>query len=161
MKLTTKTEYSLICLKVIAERYRDGQLISASELAEKERMPKDYIEQLLLKLRKAGIVTSAKGVHGGYLLARHPSQISLREVIEALEGSVYDVYCEPEIRENIICTHFEARCSVRPIWMRLRDLLNDFFGSMTLETLLSSEEMIRLSFAGSGASDKKAIGVQG
>jgi Rrf2 family protein len=101
-------------------------------------MSKDYVEQLFLKLKKAGIIRSVKGAHGGYLLAKAPSQITFREVIEALEECVYETFCSQQVRERIVCQHFDL-CSLRPIWHRLKVLIDDFFTGITLDTLLRDE----------------------
>ncbi len=137
MRLTTQSEYALICLKTLCQGGTDRP-VSVTGIAAQENMSKDYIQQLFLKLKRAGIVHSIKGAHGGYLLSRDPGQITIREVIEALEGDIYEVFCSPEIREKIVCMHF-TRCSLRPIWTKLQGLIDDFFSKITLATLLKDE----------------------
>ena len=81
-------------------------------------------------------------------MARRPSQITLKEVIEALEGQTFDVFCEPQVREHIVCTHF-CMCGTRPVWQRTKELLDDFYNSVTLEMIANEEERARSSiFAG-------------
>ena len=138
MRLTTKSEYGLICLKYLCEHPGPAP-ISVTEIAEKEHLPKDYVEQILVKLRRAGIIQSVKGSHGGFVLARHPSEISLKHILESLEGDIFEVFCEPQVREKIVCEHYFSKCSVRPIWYRLRDLIDQFFEKITLEMLLREE----------------------
>lgn len=124
-------------------------------IAERERLSKDYLEQLFLKLKRAGIVRSMKGARGGYLLAKDPGDITIKEVIEALEGDIYEVFCSPEIREKIVCTHFD-HCGVRPMWMRLKELIDDFFSRVTLKALVRDEgsvmrDMGRIVLSGTGS----------
>ena len=69
MRLTTQSEYALVCLRSLSLQPM-MKPVSISEISEQETMSKDYVEQLFLKLKRAGIVRSAKGVHGGYFLAR-------------------------------------------------------------------------------------------
>ncbi|MBI4550586.1 MAG: Rrf2 family transcriptional regulator [Candidatus Omnitrophica bacterium] len=140
MRLTTQSEYALICLKLLC-RNDSGKPVSVTTIAEQEEMSKDYVEQLFLKLKKAGIIKSVKGAHGGYLLAKEPSQITFREVIEALEESVYETFCSPQVRERIVCKHFDL-CSLRPIWHRLKVLIDDFFSRITLDVLLRDEATV-------------------
>lgn len=140
MRLTTQSEYALICLKVLCQEVL-GRPVSVTGIAAQESMSKDYVEQLFLKLKRAGIVHSIKGARGGYVLSRHPSQITLREVIEALEGNIYEVFCSPKIREKIVCMHF-SRCSLRPVWGKLQQLIDDFFSKITLATLLKEENAV-------------------
>ncbi len=104
-------------------------------------MSKDYIEQLFLKLKRAGIVRSIKGSQGGYVLAKAPFKITIKEVIEALEGDIYEVFCSPQVREKIVCTHFQC-CSIRPMWAKLKELIDDFFSGITLEGLLKDEPAV-------------------
>ena len=69
MRITTWAEYGLICSLNLARRYGDGP-VTGREIAAQERLPADYVEQILLRMRRAGIVTSVRGAHGGYVLAR-------------------------------------------------------------------------------------------
>ncbi len=141
MRLTTRSEYGLICLKYLCE-HSNGHPVSISEIAEKESLPKDYLEQIFLVLRRAGIVNSQKGTHGGFNLSRHPSEISLKEIFETLEGDIFEVFCSPQVREKIVCEHF-SQCSVRPIWLKLAELIDEFCASITLETLMKDEKNLR------------------
>lgn len=142
MRLTTKSEYGLICLKYLSE-HSEGQPVSVSEISEREHLSKDYVEQIFAKLRRADIIRSVKGSRGGFIISRPPSQISVKEVLEALEGDIFEVFCEPRIRERIICEHYFSNCSVRPMWYRLRDLIDQFFQNITLEMLLHDEPAVQ------------------
>ena len=138
MKFTTKTEYGLNCLTHMARR-KPGEVVTIKDMADKEHFSIPYIEKILQKLRSAGIVSSQQGKNGGFSLAKKPSEITLREIIEALEGSTFDVYCEPEVREQIVCTHL-CMCGIRPVWTKTKELLDGFFGSITLEMITKEEK---------------------
>ena len=135
MRFTTKTEYGLVCLIYMA-KYSGQTLdpVTIKELVKAEGFSLAYTEKILQNLRAAKIVESHEGHHGGYVLARPASEITLREIIEALEGATFDVFCEPEVRKEITCTHF-PRCGIRPLWEKTKDLLDHFFSSITLEML--------------------------
>jgi Rrf2 family protein len=135
MKYTTKTEYGLNCLVYMA-RHGGIQPITIKEIAAAEKYSPTYIEKILQSLRTAKIVSASHGNHGGYVLARRPNEITLKEVIDALEGSTFDVYCEPETRDQIVCTHYCA-CGVKPVWQKAKTLLDQYFVSVTLETLMN------------------------
>ena len=141
MRFTTKTEYGLICLIYMA-RNSSADLITIREIVKKERFSTPYIEKILQKLRAANIVTSHQGKQGGYALARTPSEITLKEIIEALEGHTFDMFCEPSVREEIVCTHFSL-CGLKPVWERTKNLLDGFFGSITLE-MISKQQQVNL-----------------
>lgn len=140
MRLTTQSEYALVSLRALCQG-ANGKPLSINSIATQEKMSKDYVEQLFLKLKRAGIVHSVKGAHGGYLLSRDPAQITIREVIEALEGNIYETFCSPEVKENIVCTHF-TQCSLRPVWRKLKELIDGFFSKITLATLLKDENTV-------------------
>ena len=137
MRFTTKTEYGLVCLLYMAKSGSQGP-ITIKEIVQDEHYSQTFTEKILQKLRAAEIVTSHQGNQGGYALARPASQITLKEVIDALEGQTFEVFCEPDVRDGIICTHHTA-CNVKPIWNKTKELLDSFFGSITLEMLMNHE----------------------
>src|SRR4030065_1859695 len=87
MRLSKKTEYALWAL-IYAARHPEGTTFQIKELAEKNRIPKKFLELILLELKNAGIVESRRGVGGGYLLVRRPEGIRSSEIIEAIEGPI-------------------------------------------------------------------------
>ena len=138
MRFTTKTEYGLNCLVFMA-RQTPGGVATIKDIAARENFSTTYIEKILQRLRNRGIVVSHQGKNGGYELARHPSEITLKEIIEALEGETFDVFCEPKVREHIVCTHY-CLCGIRPVWAKTKELLDNFFSSVTLEVLAKEEK---------------------
>lgn len=108
--------------------------MTTRELVSKENYSITYIEKILQALRQAKLVDSHQGNHGGYSLARLPSEITLKEIIQALEGSTFEAFCEPQVREDIVCNHI-CLCGAKPIWKKTKELLDHFYDSITLETL--------------------------
>ena len=141
MRFTTKTEYGLVCLVYMA-RHPEEHVFTIKDIVKNESFSITYMEKILQKLRAANILKSHPGKHGGYTLARGASEITLKVVIEALEGSTFDVFCEPEVRENIVCTHFSL-CGIRPVWAKTKEVLDNFFGSLTLEMIAKQEKDVR------------------
>jgi Rrf2 family protein len=137
MRYTTKTEYGLVCLVYMAKKGGVLHPITVKEMVRNERYSIPYIEKILQKLRAAGIVDSQAGSHGGYTLAKPPSEISFKDIIEALEGHTFEAFCEPEVRSDIVCTHFPA-CGVRPIWEKTKEILDNYYSTVTLDKLASS-----------------------
>src|SRR3954468_17562910 len=80
MRITTWAEYGVICALNLAKRTDLGP-VNGREIARQERLPADYVEQILLRLRRAGVITSTRGARGGYVLAKPASEISIRDVI--------------------------------------------------------------------------------
>lgn len=137
MKFTTRTEYGLVCLAYMA-RNHSGRCVTLKDIAGREQFSPAYIEKILQKLKVAGIVSSHQGKDGGYLLAKKPSEITLKQIIEALEGRTFDIYCEPDIRQGIVCNHF-GMCGVSPIWYKTKQMLDKFYDSVTLEALSDND----------------------
>ncbi len=143
MRVTTWTEYSLIIVLHLARRTSDGaEPVAARELAEAERLPGDYVEQILLRLRRAGIVESMRGARGGYRLARPSSQISVRDVMTASEHQTFEVNCESHPVNAERCGT-AASCSIRPVWQALQQRIDGLLESITLEDLLKQEPQVQ------------------
>jgi len=153
MRVTTWTEYSLIITLHLAKRHRaDGGRVAARELAEAERLPPDYVEQILLRLRRAGLVASVRGARGGYRLARDPAEISVRNVMAASEHQTFEMNCELHQVDAERCSPGSA-CSIRPVWVALQQRVDEFLEGITLADLLREEPRVQeLVAIGSAAS---------
>ena len=141
MRITTQAEYGLICALHLAHRVDDGP-VTGREIATQERLPGDYVEQIMLKLRRAGIVKSTRGAHGGYALARRPDEISVHDVISAAEHSTFEVHCTSHPVEEARCSSSHD-CSIRPVWMLLQRRIDDVLQSVHLSDLLLQESQVR------------------
>ena len=137
MRFTTKTEYGIVSMVYMA-RHAERGFLSIKEVASHENYPLPYIEKILQALKKAKLVVSHQGNRGGYQLAKKPSEISLKDVIDALEGGTFEVFCAPETRADIVCTHF-CLCGIKPVWRGTKELLDKFYGAITLEMMTKSE----------------------
>ena len=141
MRITTQAEYGLICALHLARRMDAGP-VTGREIAVHERLPADYVEQIMLKLRRATIVTSTRGARGGYRLARPADQITVRDVISASEHSTFDVHCvtHPVGEERCAESH---DCSIRPVWVLLQRKIDEVLNSVRLSDLLLQERDVR------------------
>lgn len=137
MRFTTKTEYGIVCMAYLA-KHADRPFLSLKEIASHENYPAPYIEKILQALKRAGLVLTHQGQQGGYGLARTPDRITLKDVIDALEGGTFEVFCEPKTREDIVCTHF-CLCGIKPVWRKTKEILDRFYGSITLEMMTRDE----------------------
>ena len=141
MRITTEAEYGLICALHLARRMDDGP-VTGREIAAVERLPADYVEQIMLKLRRADIVKSTRGAHGGYHLSRDPLKISVRDVIAASEHSTFEVHCTSHPVEEERCASSHD-CSIRPVWVLLQRRIDDVLESVRLSDLLMQESQVR------------------
>lgn len=137
MRFTTRTEYGVVSMIYMA-RHADRRSICIKEMAEQENYPVAYMEKILQSLKKAKLVTSSHGNRGGYALARTSDKITLKQIIEVLEGGTFDVFCKPEVRSDIVCTHF-CLCGIKPVWRKTKQILDEFYDSITLEMLMKNE----------------------
>jgi Rrf2 family protein len=141
VRITTQAEYGLICALHLARRLTDGP-VTGHDIAAAERLPGDYVEQIMLKLRRADIVKSTRGAHGGYQLARAPERITVRDVIAASEHSTFEVHCTSHPVEEERCSPSHD-CSIRPVWMLLQRRIDDVLESVRLSDLLMQESDVR------------------
>jgi Rrf2 family protein len=159
VRITTQAEYGLICALHLARRLDDGP-VTGREIAVAERLPADYVEQIMLKLRRAEIVKSTRGAHGGYRLSRAPETISVRDVIAASEHSTFEVHCTSHPVEEARCASSHD-CSIRPVWMLLQRRIDDVLESVRLSDLLMQESQVqqRIGLVPAAASGRLALPV--
>jgi Rrf2 family protein len=141
MRITTWAEYGVICALHLARRADEG-LISGREISEREKLPPDYAEQILLRLRRAGIVTSTRGARGGYALARAANQITVREILAASELVTFDLHCDTHPVDEARCAASHD-CSIRPVWQMLQRRIDEVLEAVLLSDLLQQESSVR------------------
>lgn len=149
MRITTWAEYGLIVAVHLA-RHGGERPVPAREIAEREGLPPDYVEQILLKLRRAGLVTSVRGAKGGYYLATTPEEVSVRDVLEAAENRTFEVNCESYPISAHRCNG-DGDCSIRPVWQALQHRVDDFLQSVSLADLLAEEADVAEMLGGEAA----------
>jgi len=137
MRISSKGHYGLLAVAELARRYDQG-LISLSEIANAEHLPLPYLEQIIAPLRMAGLVEATRGLHGGYRLARRPSEVSVGEVVRWLEGPIALVECTTEGYQAGACER-EAGCTSRGVWKQVSDAINDVLNTLTLADLIAEE----------------------
>lgn len=134
MQLSTKGRYGARAMLDLAMRYNKGPVM-VKEIAARQQLSEKYLEQILSDLKKAGLVVSYQGKKGGFELARPPEEISLREVLEALEGSFAPVRC---VDDESFCPRKNV-CAMRDIWENLRDAHVAVLNEWTLDRLIKLE----------------------
>ncbi len=123
MMFSTKAEYGVRVMVELARR-SGGEPIPLAEIAANDGLPLAYLEHLVARLRKAGLVDSRRGSRGGYLLARPATEITMAEVVEALEGSIAPIECISQSADgSIVCARESDRdhvCPTKLLWTRVR-----------------------------------------
>jgi len=107
-----------------------------SVIAQDSAVPLAYLEQLMLPLRRAGLVVSTRGAHGGYELARPPEQVKVGEIYRVMEGPIAPMDCVREDADENICPMIDG-CATRIVWLKLRDSIVEVLDSTTLADLIS------------------------
>ena len=131
MKLSTKGQYGTRALLELALHHGTGPIL-LKNVAQRQQIPLQYLEQLMTSLVRGGIVRSTRGARGGVWLAKLPQDIRLSEVIQLLEGSIAPVECviNPEI-----CSRSRF-CVTRDIWSEMKEAMNGVLESTTLQDLV-------------------------
>jgi Rrf2 family protein len=134
IRLSTKGRYGTRLMTNLAHHFHNGnESIILKQVSEEEDISIRYLEQIIIPLKIARLVKSIRGAGGGYILARHPSDIKLREVLLSLEGSCCLVEC---VDDEDYCDKIKE-CAAYDIWKGASDLLKDYFENTTLEDLLN------------------------
>lgn len=139
MLFSTKAEYGVRLMVELGRQAERGP-VSLTSVAEVENLPLSYLEHLVARLRRAGLVTSTRGAHGGYALARPASEIEMLEVVEALEGPVVPMECfHEEPAGRVRCSHrdeTDGTCATKFLWMKVHSGVTSALRGTTLEELI-------------------------
>lgn len=141
--ISKKSKYALRALLELARRYDQGPVLIA-ELAQRQHIPKKFLEIILLELRNKGILGSKKGKGGGYFLGRAPGSISVGEIIRSLDGPMAPVSCvsQSAYRTCAECED-EATCGIRAVMQDVRDAAAQILERESLADGLRREELLR------------------
>lgn len=135
MKLSTKGRYGLRAMVDLA-RYCEEAPVSISSISARQDLSVTYLEQLLAKLRKAGLIKSIRGAQGGYVLSKDASEISVGEILRALEGDLSPVNCAELSKDDRSCSGSQY-CVTKLVWQRINDSIEDTVNSMWLSELVA------------------------
>lgn len=139
MKLSSKTEYAILALLELGQRYDKGFVLSR-EIASSRDIPESFIERILLTLKNGGVLVSVRGANGGHCLARDPGKISVREIIELFEGSLAPIDCVNErISSLSACCSIEASCVLKDLWQKMYDSMLASIENITIKNLITQE----------------------
>ncbi len=139
MTLSKKTRYAMVALTMLARGYGEGP-IQIKDIAESEKIPRSFLENILLELKKMGILGSRLGKSGGYFLLRKPEDVSLAEIIRHFEGTIALMYCvsEKAYQPCEFCKD-ETNCEIRKVFKEIRDTTYSILNRTTLKDLVRSD----------------------
>jgi len=131
MEITSKGRYAV---RVMIELAQNENFISISEISKHQGISVKYLEKIISQLHKANLVTSTKGLNGGYKLNKKPSQISIKEILDATDNKIEVAPC----LENKDCPRIQ-NCTTVDVWQNLNNLIIDYLQKTTLDTLINTK----------------------
>lgn len=135
MKLSTRVRYGVRALMDIAEHSPAGP-VSLKDVARRQGISEQYLEQLVLLLKGAGVVRSVRGSHGGFLLSSRASEIRISEVVEILGGMIALMDC---LYEREVCSRADC-CAIRDVWQEANEAFRNVLASVTLMDLVERQQ---------------------
>lgn len=142
MKLSLRGEYALRALLVLGLNY-DEKVLSIQSISAQQNIPKRFLEQILNDLKSLGVVSSKRGIAGGYKLARPPQFITLASIVRHIEGPLAPVSCVSErFYEKCSCPD-EARCAIRSVMKEVREAIVKILDHVTLDQLCDRARLLQ------------------
>lgn len=139
MKLSTRGRYGTRLMLELAKHYGKGP-ISMSDISKNQKIPVKYLEQLIIPLKKAKLITSVRGPKGGHMLSRAPQEINLWEVLLRLESKFSFVDC----LADATCCENSATCPIRPVWGKAFNSMKAIFMDTTLVDVLHLHDIHKI-----------------
>ena len=134
MKLSSKGRYAVMALADLA-KFNPNEPVSLRDISLRQGISLDYLEQLFLKLKKNNIVTSIRGIKGGYILSKEASHIKISDIFFAVDEKVKTIGCEKHSKKG--CNGKTAKCITHDLWDELEDYINNFFEKKSLRDLIN------------------------
>jgi Rrf2 family protein len=135
MKLSTRTRYGVRLMMALAHKYGQATVF-LKDIAKGEDISEKYLSLIIIPLRRVGLVNSIRGAHGGYSLAKDPSQITLKEIVDVLEGDCSLVDC---VKNPSSCPRVPM-CAIRDIWSIIGGQISETLSSITLDTMIKMKQ---------------------
>ncbi len=131
IRVSTKGRYGTRVMLELALHFEEGSML-LKDIAKKQEISEGYLEHIIRSLKAAGLVNSTRGAHGGYMLSRAPVQITLKEIVQVLEGSLALVEC---VTSPKVC-HKVNFCVTREIWGEMTERMVDVLESTSLQDIV-------------------------
>ncbi|MDB3949387.1 Rrf2 family transcriptional regulator [Candidatus Pelagibacter sp.] len=140
MKLTSKGRYAVMALADLA-KFNSDNPVSLRDISLRQGISLDFLEQIFSKLKKHSIVKSIRGANGGYILSKHPVEIKLANILNAVDEEVKTVQCKKESKKG--CNNKTSKCITHNLWDELELHINHFFEQKNLKDLISNSSESR------------------
>jgi Rrf2 family cysteine metabolism transcriptional repressor len=133
MKITYKGDYALKAILDLSYNYKEGNVVPLTDISKRQDIPEKYLEQIMLILKRAGYVSSKRGIGGGFYLQKSPGELTLGEIIRVIEGSVEPIACGVE---DYNCCGEEEKCAFREVWLKVTRAITDIVDTVTFEYMM-------------------------
>jgi len=134
MKLSTKSRYGTRAMIEIARHY-GGEPVKRRAITEIQRIPDSYLENILTSLKESGLILTIRGARGGYHLAKPPEDVTVLDVVEALQGPVRPVPCVDDV---FICA-IRQNCTIQHVWEEMYQAMQNVLAGYTLKELTETD----------------------
>ena len=135
MKISTKGRYALRLMLDLAYNHT-GSFIPIKNISQRQDISDKYLEQIITQLSRAGLVKSARGAQGGYMLAKEPQEYTVGEILRLLEGNLAPVACVDDTKDA--CTRADE-CVIMEVWREIKDAVNKVVDNITLADLVEQQ----------------------
>lgn len=135
MRLSTRARYGTRLMLELALNFKRGNIF-LKDIARKEELSEKYLSHLVIPLKASGLINSSRGAHGGYMLAKPPSRITIKEIVQILEGNISLVEC---VKNPSVCSRV-SKCATRDIWVKLDEKVSEVLSAITLKDLVNSQK---------------------
>ena len=136
MKLSTKTRYGTRAIIDIAQNYENGSTM-LKDIAARQSLSPKYLDHILSAMRRAGLIRNIRGKGGGYILSKTPVNISVKDILEAVDGSFEPVEC---LSNTDLCDKVPV-CGTRDVWLRMKEAVDGVLEEATLQSLLEKNSL--------------------
>jgi Rrf2 family protein len=143
VKLSKRGEYGLRAMVTLASQPSPHDIVQAKEIAEREKIPVKFLEQILLALKNAGLLGSRSGAGGGYYLARPADQITLGQIVRVLDGPLAPIRCVSKVAYEPCACPDESSCGLRLVMLDVRNAISDILDGTTLADVARRVEQVR------------------
>ena len=137
MFITREADYAIRCVLFLSQEA--GRVVNATEIAESMTIPKSFLEKILQRLTRGGIVHSTQGITGGFELVKEPVKVSILEVIEAIQGPTAVNICAVDERN----CDLSSSCPVHPVWVELREDIENRLKKESFARLMARKQKLR------------------
>ncbi len=144
MRISAKGEYAILAMLDLAQSFDTEEVRTLEQISTEQCVPHPFLVQILLELKRSGLVESRRGAGGGYRLAKHPRDICLGEVITLIDGPLLPFKCSDNgsSKEQAACAHKTTGCALRSVWSDVRDAIVTVIDGVSFEELAKRQENI-------------------